>query len=184
SPNGDEILFVSNWESDPDRFFNYDVFAARTVDGKIRQLTHTENVEYHPRWSPDGKSIAYQGTKRGLTSSETTMEDTHIWLMNADGGDRREIGAGIDNRQGAPEWSTDGNWIYCAVQERGAARLYRLPVAGGRPEVVIGEHGSVGAWSIGKNGSIAYSFATPRDLPQLYLQAPANNGGAKQLTNL
>jgi dipeptidyl aminopeptidase/acylaminoacyl peptidase len=181
SPNGEEILFVSNREPDPDRFFNYDVFAVKVADGQIRQLTHTENVEYRPRWSPDGKTIAYQGTKRGLTSSETTMEDTHIWLMNADGNDRREIGASLDNRQGAPEWSEDGRWIYFTAQERGAARLYRLSTGGGKPEVVIDGPGSVGAWSLGKNGSVAYSLATPRDLPQLYLRS---NGAAKQLTDL
>src|SRR5215470_13246532 len=96
-----------------------------------RSKSATENVEYHPRWSPDSKTIAYQGTKRGLTSSETTMEDTHVWLMNADGSDRREIGGSVDNRQGAPEWSEDGRWVYFTTQERGAARLYRLPVGGG-----------------------------------------------------
>jgi dipeptidyl aminopeptidase/acylaminoacyl peptidase len=181
SPGGEEILFVSNREADPDRFFNYDVFAVKVADGKVRQLTRTENVEYRPRWSPDGKTIAYQGTKRGLTSSETTMEDTHVWLMNADGSARRELGGALDNRQGAPDWSPDGNWIYFTAQERGAARLYRLPAGGGKPEVVVGGQGSVGAWSLGKDGSVAYSLSTPRDLPQLYLQS---NGPAKRLTDL
>ena len=181
SPGGDEILFVSNREPDPDRVFNYDVFAVKVADGKVRQLTHTENVEYRPRWSPDGKTIAYQGTKRGLTSSETTMEDTHVWLMNADGSRRREIGAAIDNRQGAPEWSRDGSAIYFTVQERGNVRLYRISANGGKPEVVVNDQGGVGSWSVGKNGSVAYSFAAPRDLAQLHLRA---SGIARRLTDL
>ncbi len=181
SPNGDEILFVSNREPDPDRFFNYDVFAIKVADGKIRQLTQTENVEYRPRWSPDGKMIVYLGTKRGLTSSETTMEDTRVWTMNADGSDRREIGGAIDNRQGSPEWSEDGGNVYFTVQERGNVRLYRLPMNGLKPEVVINDRGGVGSWSLGRNGAVAYSFAAPRDLAQLHLRA---NGVTKQLTNL
>ncbi len=181
SPNGEEILFVSNREPDPDRFFNYDVFAIKPGDGKIRQLTRTENVEYRPRWSPDGKTIVYQGTKRGLTSSETTMEDTHVWLMNADGSGRRETGAMIDNRQGAPEWSPEGSAVYFTVQERGNVRLYRLPLNSSKPEVAINDRGGVGSWSVGRNGSVAYSFAAPRDQAQLYLRA---NGSTKQLTNL
>ena len=60
-------------------------------------------------------------------------------------------------------------------------RLYRLPVNGSEPEVAIHDRGGVGSWSLGKNGSVAYSFATPRDLAQLYLRT---NGNAKQLTNL
>ena len=33
SPKGDEILFVSNRGPDPDRFFNYDVFAVQVASG-------------------------------------------------------------------------------------------------------------------------------------------------------
>ncbi len=105
SPNGDEIAFVSNREPNEDQFFNYDLFTLKVADKSIRRLTSTENAEYRPRWSPDGKTIAYQATKRGLTDLETTMEDTHVWTIGADGTNRRELGRGIDNRQGAPEWT-------------------------------------------------------------------------------
>ncbi len=108
SPDGREILFVSNHEPDPDRFFNYDIFTANVSNGASAALTETKSAEYRPTWSPDGKTIAYQGTKRTLTSSETTMEDTHLWVMNADGSHRHELDMGIDNRQGAPHWSPDG----------------------------------------------------------------------------
>src|SRR5947207_3121793 len=82
SPEGGEILFVSNREPDPDRVFNYDVFAAHAASGDVRRLTDTPNAEYRPIWSPNGKMVAYLGTRRSLTSSETTMEDTHVWVMD------------------------------------------------------------------------------------------------------
>ncbi len=167
SPDGEEILFVSNRERDPDRFFNYDLFTVRLSDGSVRQLTFTESSEYRPRWSPDGGTIAFEGTRRGLTSSETTMEDTHVWLMNADGTGRRELGAMIDNRQNSPEWSPDRSMVYFTVQERGNVRLYRLPAAGGGPEVVVGGPGSVGDWSTARGDLIAYAQQTPSDLWQL-----------------
>ena len=56
------------------------------------------------------------------------MEDTHVWMMNADGSNRREIGSVIDNRQGAPQWAPDGSAVYFTVQERGSNHLVRLPV--------------------------------------------------------
>jgi Tol biopolymer transport system component len=107
SPKGDEILFVSNREPNEDQFFNYDLFVLRVSDKSIRRLTATESIEYRPVWSPDGQTIAYQGCKRGLTDLETTMEDTHVWTIAADGTGRKEFAA-IDNRQGPPVWSTDG----------------------------------------------------------------------------
>ncbi len=181
SPNGEVILFVSNREQDPERVFNNDLFTVRVADGSIRPLTHTANAEYSPQWSPDGKTIAYQGTRRTLTSSETTMEDTHIWLMQADGGNARELGAGIDNRQGPPGWAPDGSAVYFTVQERGHVRLYRLPAAGGSPEVIVREPGAVGSWSVAKGSLVAYAFHTAGDLRQLYLKSGA---AARKLTDL
>lgn len=151
SPDGREILFVSNHEADSDRFFNYDVFTANASSGAVRRITDTKNAEYRPVWSPDGKTIAFQGTRRTLTSSETTMEDTHIWVMNADGSHRRELDTGIDNRQGAPKWAPDGRSLYFTVQERGTAHLYRAPVDGGQPQK-IALNGAVGSWSVAKDG--------------------------------
>ncbi len=182
SPKGDEIVFVSNRETNEDQFFNYDIFTLTVADGSIRRLTSTESAEYRPRWSPDAKTIVYQATRRGLTDLETTMEDTHIWLINADGSNRREISSMIDNRQGTPAWSTDGKAVFFTVQDRGNVRLFRLPVAGGAPEAVVNEPGTVGGWSVSRDGSLAYSFASPTDLAQLYLKRA--NAATKRVTNL
>src|SRR5690242_16384523 len=142
SPDGKEILYAAEHGPDADRFFNYDLFTVSAAEGAIRQLTATEGVEYYPRWSPDGRMIAFAATKRGLTDRETNMEDTHVWVMNADGSKRREIGAAIDNRQGAPEWAADSSALYFTVQERGNNRLYRSPI-NGSPQLVVGETGWV-----------------------------------------
>ena len=179
SPGGDEIVFVSNREANEDQFFNYDLFALKVSDGSIRRLTATENIEYRPRWSPDGRKLVYQGCKRGLTDLETTMEDTHVWTINADGTNRRELAA-IDNRQGEPLWSPEGDAVYFTVQERGNVRLYRMRIAGGKPEAVVAEPGIVSSFSIGRGGVIAYVLSTPSDSGQLYL---GGNGAAASKAN-
>ena len=185
SPKGDEILFVSNREADPDRVFNYDVFAVSIARQTVRRITNTKASEHHPAWSPDGSSIAMLATTRPLTSSETTMEDTHVWVMKADGSLRREIGAVIDNRQGPPRWSADGAWIYFTVQERGDVRLYRLPAAGGAPEAVAppaAERGAVGSWSVAKDGTVAFEMITPGSPSELYVREAG--GAPRKLSDL
>ncbi|MDH4063870.1 MAG: S9 family peptidase [Acidobacteriota bacterium] len=185
SPNGDRILFVSNREANPDTTFNYDVFTVGVLDGAVSKLTGTKSAEYYPTWSPDGARIAFSGTTRDLTSSETTMEDTHVWVMRSDGTARVEVGAGIDNRQGPPQWSPDGAHLYFTLQERGNVRLMRAGIAAGtetrptpprgngvateqsRATTVVGEPGAVGAFSVGR-GRVAYAFATPTAPAELF----------------
>ena len=181
SPDGAEILFVSNRDSSAEEFFNNDLFAVKVSDGGLRRITATESGEYRPRWSPDGKTIAYQGTRRGMADLETQMEDTHVWTVKADGSDKHELGRGVDNRQGAPEWSADGGSIYATVQERGNVRLYRWPLNGGKPEVVVDDAGSVASFSPGKGSQVAYAFAGTQDLAQLYVKS---GGTRKSLTAL
>ena len=187
SPSGDEIAFLTNRASDDDEFFNYDVFVMRLADRSIRRLSATESNEYHPRWSPDGRMIAFQATRRGLTDRETTMEDTHVWVVRADGTGRRDVGGAIDNRQGIPQWSADGGAVLFTVQERGHVGLYRVPLECGagvqpcKPEAIVSERGTVGSFSIAKN-ALAYTLASPSDLAALYLRI--SGAAARRVTDL
>ena len=181
SPDGKQIAFVSNREPNEDQFFNYDLLTLDAVTGEMTRLTATENAEYRPRWSPDGKTIAYEATKRGLTDLETTMEDTHIWLIDADGKNRRELAGAVDNRQGEVAWADDGRSVLFTVQERGNVHLYRMPVSGGAPVAVVNERGTVGNWSV-HGDQIAYGFTSPSDQAELFLKTAG--GAAEQLTDL
>ena len=182
SPDGREIAFISNREANEDQFFNYDVLTAFVATGELKRLTTTENAEYKPRWSPDGKRMVYEATKRGLTDLETTMEDTHVWLMNSDGSGRRELTGNVDNRQSDPVWSPDGLSLYFTVQEKGNTRLYKAPVDGAtRPYAIVNDAGAVGAFSLSAN-QIAYAFTAKDDLAELYLKT--GNGPARKLTDL
>ena len=180
SPDGKQIAFISNREPNEDQFFNYDLLTLDPTTGEMKRLTATESAEYRPHWSPDSKHIVYEATKRGLTDLETTMEDTHVWLIDADGKNRREL-TKIDNRQGEPEWSTTGEWVYFTVQERGEVHLYRVALGPLAAQAVVHDHGSVGAWSE-HNGSVAYALSTPDDMAELYLRDPS--GAVKKLTDL
>src|SRR5262249_50656516 len=63
SPKGEEIVFVSSHEPDPDRVNNTDLFTVNVNTFAIRQLTKTKGCEWQPVFSPDGSQIAYLATK-------------------------------------------------------------------------------------------------------------------------
>jgi dipeptidyl aminopeptidase/acylaminoacyl peptidase len=181
APDGKEIVYISNRAQDDDQFFNYDLFTLDPTTGESRQLTATESAEYRPHYSPDGKSIIFEATKRGLTDRETTMEDTHVWIMDANGKNRREVGKELDARQGEAQFSNDGRWIYFTAQSHGEVHLYRAPASGGKPEAVVKERGTITSFSV-HGDLLAYAMSTPSDQAELYLKS--GDGPAKRLTDL
>jgi Tol biopolymer transport system component len=68
----------------------------------IRQLTSSTATSVRPAWSQDGKSIAFQSNRDG---------PYHIYVMNADGTNLRQITSGNDNDDRHPNWSPDGKTI-------------------------------------------------------------------------
>jgi dipeptidyl aminopeptidase/acylaminoacyl peptidase len=55
-----------------------------------------------PRWSPDGRTIAFISDRDG---------GDNVWLVNADGTGARRITKEVDNALSSPMWSPDGQYI-------------------------------------------------------------------------
>jgi len=147
SPRGDEIVFLSNHEADPDANNNSDIFAV-DIGGQVRQITETKGCEYDPSWSPDGKWIAYTATKRDVTTIDSVAEDTHVWVIPASGGAGRELGGELNRRERSPQWSSDSRSIFFLAGDKGYATIFRVGLDGGRVSrfslfVLDGELGGV-----------------------------------------
>ena len=83
------------------------LYVLRLSGGPARRLTHSRLIESEPKWSPDGKLIAFEGTDD---------HHTNIYVIRPDGGGRREL----THRQVAigPAWSPDGKRIAFVVDPR------------------------------------------------------------------
>ena len=131
SPRNDEILFLSNRETDPDANNNSDIFAV-DFGGQTRQITNTRGCEYTPAWSPDGRQIAYTATRRDVTTIDSVAEDTHLWVTPSAGGRAKELATDQDRRVRELRWAPDGNAIFYLAGDRGYTTLFRTNVDGGK----------------------------------------------------
>jgi len=131
SPRGDEILFLSNHEPDPDALNNSDIFAV-DLGGQTRQITQTKGCEYDPVWSPDGRSIAYTATKRDVTTIDSVAEDAHLWVVLATGGNGKDLTIDQDRRVRDPRWTADGRSIMYLAGDQGYTTLFRIGAEGGK----------------------------------------------------
>lgn len=181
SPRGDEIVFLSNRERDSDANFNYDIFAVDVKTARERRLTNTPGVELSPVWSPDGNLIAYSATKRNMTTIDSVAEDTHIWVIDREGGKGREVSASFDRRASAPEWSSDGRTIYFAAGDQGKTLIFRVSRDGGQVTPLFDERCQINSLSVA-GGSIA--FALSRETAPAEIWSASPGGDKKELTSI
>jgi dipeptidyl aminopeptidase/acylaminoacyl peptidase len=171
NPRTDEIAFLSNHEPDPDANNNSDIFAVSASDGRIRQLTSTRGCEYEPTWSPDGTKIAYTATTRDVTTIDSVAEDAHVWVLDAQSGNRRELTAEQDRRARSPQWSPDSNSILYLAGDRGRTTIYRVALNN------VGRDSRIQTFTLwgDRNGEIRSLFLadrqSPTDLPSQNLRA-------------
>lgn len=108
----------------------------------IRQLTSTSSTNVRPQWSPDGKRIAYQSNRDG-------GDRFHIYVMDADGGNTRQISSGNDTDDRHPAWSPDGKAIAVDSGDATHREIWVIDVSSQRRTQVTrtGQIASFPSWS-------------------------------------
>ncbi|HLR06500.1 MAG TPA: DPP IV N-terminal domain-containing protein, partial [Pyrinomonadaceae bacterium] len=125
SPDGTRIAFVSNRtgkEYEENR--NTDVWIiGADGSGMLTKISDHDEADNQPRWSPDGKWIAFTGEVHD-------RDHPKIWLAPATGGAPSTLAAnGLDLIPGGLEWSDDGKSLYFETGVKGENHLFRVDLA-------------------------------------------------------
>ncbi len=101
-----------------------------------------------PAVSPDGKQGAFAVRDTDFDANRGRFD---IWLAATDGGAARQLTTHLENDQ-APEWSSDGSWIYFLSSRSGSSQVWRIRPSGGEAEAVTRLPADVGSFKLFHDG--------------------------------
>jgi dipeptidyl aminopeptidase/acylaminoacyl peptidase len=179
SPDGRSLVFTAPpvplreqaWST------NHDLFSVDLATGEKRQLTVNPAADGAPRFSPDGKLLAYRAQSRPGSEADRWQ----LMLLDLATGGRRSLTETLDRSVDGFRWSPDGTKLYFHTADQGGTTLWSVTLKGETGRVLTG--GTNSEASVSADGAVAYTHARLNQPPEVMLWRPGQ-GAPRALTRL
>ena len=169
SPDGSHLAYVSRPTPKADDGSESDIYvAAADGSGAPHKLIDNAGPDDSPRWSPDGKWIAFNSrdTHYGVLGIQ------HLMVTAASGGTPRDLTP--DPAAGASDirWSPDGSSLYFRSSLHSTSQIFRVPIKGGAAEALTRDQGVINSFSLSRSADrVAFTRSDVQHAPDLYVSA-------------
>ena len=181
SPDGSEICFTRNTDKDEALSTNNDLFLVPVTGGEPRRITGPNpGNDTTPRYSPDGRFIAYRSQLRKGYESDRFR----LMLFDRKAGTSRELTPNFSNWVEDLAWTPDSKYILIGSQDKGREVIHSVPVAGGEFRKLVGGsgQGSSNGFSISSDGRVIAFLRSSATMPAEVFRAGIDGSPAVQLT--
>ncbi len=155
-----DITFLS------DRDGKRNIYVMNDDGSNVRRLTDTPLSVGSPRWSPDGRQVAFMMDLH--TTQPNKWQQYDVFVMNADGTQQRNL-TQHPKQDGFPCWSPDGKYLVFERAGHATLEIFVIELAT-RKIRQLTDLGSASSPSWSPDGKeIAYEFARAGEGTHIYI---------------
>jgi dipeptidyl aminopeptidase/acylaminoacyl peptidase len=176
SPDGKELVYARDTEQHPEVSTNADLFLMPVAGGNAKRITTRRGADTSPKYSPDGRWIAYRSQARAGYESDLW----ELWLYDRTSGTSHRIAPSFNDWVESITWAPDSKSIFFTAPRTGKTAIYEVGVNSGAPQLVS-DAISADAVTVSRDGRTIYydgsSLLRPNDIYSLTKTA----GGARSV---
>jgi dipeptidyl aminopeptidase/acylaminoacyl peptidase len=165
SPDGKELVYARDTEQHPEVSTNADLFLMPIAGGNAKRITTRTGADTSPRYSPDGRWIAYRSQARAGYESDLW----ELWLYDRTDGTSHRIASNFDDWVESISWSPDSKSIFFTAPYQAKTVIYETGLTGA-PRLVYAQ-ASADAIAVSRDGKTIYfdraSLTRPNDIYSL-----------------
>lgn len=154
SPDGARITYTTNPTPKADDGGKTTLWVLTVASGDKKKLVEGSRPTHTARWSADGKWIAYLGS-----ATDAGVNQTHLYVISAEGGAPRELTTSFELDAGAPVWSSDGRSIYFTSETRESTEVFAADVSAAAVHQVSQHGGTLNLAELSHDGRFAVGTA-------------------------
>jgi len=187
SPDGRELVYARDTEKNPELSTNADLFivsvgaaalGSASGAGAPTRITSRKGADTSPKYSPDGRWIAWRSQARAGYESDLW----ELWLYDRSSGATRRLAPQFDNWIESYSWSPDSRSIFFTAPEKSNVPIYEVALNGGAPQQVWTGM-SADAPVAARDGRTIYFSASSLARPSDIYSISRNAKQATQLTH-
>lgn len=186
SPDSRWIAYVINRSGRQESSFtdisedrNSDIFVIAAEGGQSRQLTSNKGPDSQPRWSPDGKWIAYVAN----SDASVWAAKSEVMVMAAEGGSPRSLTSSYHDSVFGIQWSPDGRAIYCNGAVGVYDQVFKVAATGGELQPVFEKLSAYSAVDLSPDGKMIAYLHEDASMPDDIWVANVDGKNPKRITD-
>jgi dipeptidyl aminopeptidase/acylaminoacyl peptidase len=181
SPDTKEIAYTCKKVSDYPFSTNSDIFLYDIETGTTKNITEgMMGYDKHPKYSPDGKYIAFTSQERPGFESDRIR----LMIYNRQDGTIQEVSKTLDQWVEEFVWTPDSQSFYLVAGTSGTVQLFSMNLNGEWKAITQGQHKLGNGLQISSDGKTLVfgkqTFSEPLDI----FSMDVNGGEMKQVTNI